>query len=342
MNLLINQVFKLIAPRRIQVSFEDVSLSGGKVLIRPTYLSICAADQRYYMGARPEEYLKKKLPMALIHEAAGEVVYDDAGRFKQGEHVVLIPNTPQGMDPYISENYLVSSKFRASGYDGFMQEYVAMDSDRLIKCNGIDPTVASVCELASVAMHAVNTFLKESHGRREVIGIWGDGNLAYMIALMLSYKSESSKIVVTGVDPYKLGFFSFVDRVMQYDDMPHELKVDHAFECVGGQGAQLAIQQIVKHINSEGTIVLMGVSEQNVSIQTRTVLEKGLRMIGRSRSGRADFVNTVDIIRENPEMQQQIRKILTQIVPVSNIKEISETFEQGIKTPFKTIMKWNV
>lgn len=279
--------------------------------------------------------------MALIHEATGQVVHDGSGHFTVGDNVVLIPNTPISSSKYIAENYLPSSKFRASGFDGFMQEYVEMDSDRLVLCNGINPVVASVAELLSVAMHSVDTFLKEAHAQRDVIGIWGDGNLAYLVALILKYRCKGSKIVVTGIDPYKLGFFSFADNIRLFDDITN-IKFDHAFECVGGQGSEAAIHQIIDHINPEGSLVLMGVSERDVSIPTRMVLEKGLRLIGRSRSGRKDFKNTIKLLKEHAELEEQTIKILSNVVPVQSIKEISVVFEQDIKTPFKSIMKWNV
>ena len=83
-----------------------------QVIVRPTYLSICNADQRYYQGLRDAEILRKKLPMALIHEAIGEVVRDPSGNFKTGDLVVMVPNTPVEEDDIIAENYLRSSKFR--------------------------------------------------------------------------------------------------------------------------------------------------------------------------------------------------------------------------------------
>ena len=70
--------------------------------------------------------------MALIHEGIGRVIYDPTGHFEQGTLVVMIPNTPVEQDEIIAENYLRSSKFRASGFDGFMQEYVSMEPDRLV------------------------------------------------------------------------------------------------------------------------------------------------------------------------------------------------------------------
>lgn len=65
--------------------------------------------------------------------------------------------------------------------------------------------------------------------------------------------------------------------------------VDHAFECVGGIKSEDAIEQIIDHINPEGCISLMGVSEEPVDVNTRMVLEKGLTLLGNSRSGYEDL-----------------------------------------------------
>ena len=70
---MINTVYRLCAPRRFEIAFSDVDMNSG-VIVRPTHLSICNADQRYYQGTRDPKVLKEKLPMALIHEGIGQVV----------------------------------------------------------------------------------------------------------------------------------------------------------------------------------------------------------------------------------------------------------------------------
>ena len=45
---MLNAVYRLVAPRRFEVEFTDIDLTAGNVIVRPTYLSICNADQRYY------------------------------------------------------------------------------------------------------------------------------------------------------------------------------------------------------------------------------------------------------------------------------------------------------
>ena len=129
---MLNAVYRLVAPRRFEVEFTDIDLTAGNVIVRPTYLSICNADQRYYQGKRAEDVLRQKLPMALIHEGIGQVVYDPEGEFQAGEKVVMIPNTPMSEDEIIAENYRRDSKFRASGFDGFMQDVVDIRRARRI------------------------------------------------------------------------------------------------------------------------------------------------------------------------------------------------------------------
>lgn len=108
---MINTVYRLVAPRRFEIAFEDINLFGENAIVRPTYLSICNADMRYYLGTRDAKVLAEKLPMALIHEGVGEVFLDPTGTFKTGDKVVMVPNAPVEKDEFIAENYLRSSKF---------------------------------------------------------------------------------------------------------------------------------------------------------------------------------------------------------------------------------------
>ena len=65
---------------------------------------------------------------------------------------------------------------------------------------------------------------------------------------------------------------------------------------MGGKGSQQAIEQIINIINPEGSIALLGVSELPIQVNTRMVLEKGLTMIGSSRSGLKDFEKLLNCI----------------------------------------------
>lgn len=341
---MINQVYRLVSPRQFEVTYKERSLQSDYVVVRPTHLSICAADQRYYTGTRGKEALAKKLPMALIHEGVGKVVYDPSGEYHNGTKVVMIPNTPIETDDVIAENYLQSSRFRSSGYDGFMQDYVFLKRDRLVELpESINPQVASFTELITISMHAIRRFEEMAHQRRRVFGVWGNGNLGYITCLILKKLYKDSKVIIFGKTGYKLDYFSFVDEAYQIDDIPDGVIVDHAFECVGGIGSQDAINQIIDYIHPQGSISILGVSEYPVEINTRMILEKGITLIGSSRSGREDFVKTVEFLSEHPDVVEYFDTLVGSVNEVKTIQNIIEAFERDLTTSWgKTVLEWKI
>lgn len=339
---MLNTIYRLVAPRRFEVAYQNIGLDGEDILVRPTHLSICNADQRYYQGLRDEQVLHEKLPMALIHEAIGDVVWDSSGKYKPGDCVVMIPNTPVEEDDYVAENYLRSSRFRASGYDGFMQEYVKISPDRLVALpSEMDKLVAAFTEIVSVSVHALSRFDRTAHGRRRTVGIWGDGNLGYITAVLFKTMFPETELYIFGMNRDKLSDFTFADGIFTVGHIPKGTTIDHAFECVGGAGSGKAINQIIEYIEPEGTIAILGVSEFPVAIDTRMILEKGLRLIGSSRSGREDFEKTVGLYCEHPEVLNYLSNIVGAVVPVHGISDMKRAFEMDIQKSFgKTIMLW--
>lgn len=339
---MLNTVYQLKRPRQLDICFRDITLDQTHAIVRPTHLSICNADQRYYQGTRSEEVLNKKLPMALIHEGIGRVVYDPTGTFQVGDDVVMIPNIPVEKDDLIAENYLRSSKFRGSSTDGFLQEYIETTPDRLVLLpEGINKTVAAFTEIVSVSYHAISRFFRFSHTRRNSVGVWGDGNLGYITALLLKSLHPEIRVIVFGVNEAKLHDFTFADETYLVNAIPEDLSLDHAFECVGGAAAHKAINQIIDYIKPEGTISILGVSEDLAPINTRMVLEKGLLIFGSSRSGREDFTGLVELYREKPEVVDYLENIVGSEIVVRNVQDIAQAFETDIhKLIGKTVMIW--
>ena len=339
---MIVQSYRLFSPRQIRTDFVDLTLPKDNILVRPTYLSICAADQRYYQGKRAPEILAKKLPMALIHECVGKVVFDQKKEFKPGDTVVLIPNTPRETDTFIKENYLRSSLFKSSGCDGFMQSVIDIERTRVIKYTKIEDRIAVLLELLSVAMNALEHFEGYSHLKKQTIGVWGDGSVGFVTALVLKKTFPNAKIIIFGNRYDKLHYFQFADETYQISEIPEDMAVDHAFECVGGSKAEDAINQIIDVINPQGSIALLGVSENNVPINTRMVLEKGLSLLGNSRSGYEDFDAAIKFIEENDDVAQYLSTIISDEIEVKKVEDIHKAFQNDLSNNFKTIMKWNI
>ncbi len=340
---MINKRYRLIGPRHIKETFVEEEIDNDTIFIRPTYMSICASDQRYYNFDRPAEILKQKLPMALIHEAIGEIVYDPLHQIAIGECVILVPLLPNVDDAVISENYIGNNFFRSSGYDGFLQDIISQPRDRVVVIpKNLVSEVLAFAELMSVAVHAIGRFLDKANCNRNVLGVWGDGNLGFILALFLKKMCPDSKVVVFGVNRAKLDLFSFADDTILTSDAEN-VAVDHAFECVGGSGSKFAINQIVDLINPEGCILLLGVSENFPSLNTRLVLEKGLSLIGSSRSCFIDFLTVVAVISNNTDILGYLRCLINAVYVVRCVKDVHLAFDRDMSKDFgKTILKWEL
>ncbi len=333
--------YKLVKPFVIETAYNDISF-GEQIIVRPKYLSICKADMRYFFGQRDPEALRKRLPMSLIHEACGEVLHDPTGNFKRGQKAVLLPNIP-GKDEYYTENYRLDSLFRSSRADGFMQELMALEPRFLVPYSDKLPDeIAAFTEFISVGIHAVDTFVNRAGKRKNHIAVWGDGALSYIVCSVLKCVLPETKITVVGVNPTKLQYFTFVDESLTVNEVQSKSQYDHCFECVGGSGSGSAISQIIDTILPEGTITLLGVSEESVPVNTRMVLEKGLTLIGRSRSGRKDFEKSVKLLETNRAFAGRMKHMISHIAEVQNINDISRAFDLAKTADFKVVIKWNV
>ena len=268
-----NTIYRLAGVRQFRTDIADIDVEDKEmVTVRPLLLSICRADERYYTGARDAKILYERLPMALIHEAAGLVVRDPTGHFKAGDRVALIPTHAHGTDDYVSANYLSTSTFRSSTEDGFAQEIVLMEPENLVLIpEAAYSNMNGFLEVVSVAVQSVRRLQEMSVTKNAVVGIWGDGNVAYITAVTAKALLPNSKIVVFGKHEEKLGYIGFADTYL-IDDIPSGFRVDQAIEAVGGRGSEMAIDQIIELIKPKGTVILSGVSENPVLLNTRSVL----------------------------------------------------------------------
>ena len=165
--------------------------------------------------------------------------------------------------------------------------------------------------------------------------------MGYFTSLLLKYRFPEMKVTVFGVLENKLADFAFADEVCLVNAIPDDLVIDHAFECVGGAASGTVINQIIDHIQPEGTIAILGVSEEPVPIYTRMVLEKGLRILGTSRSGRKDFEGVIDLYEKQGDVVTYLEKMVGSVVKVESIADMNRAFESDIhKAMGKTVMIW--
>lgn len=315
-----SNVYSLTDPYKVVDVEKERTLKEKWVLVQPTYGSICHADLRYFTGNRRPEALKEKLPMALIHEGIAVVVDGNNTSLQKGDHVVVVPNIPARIyspEDGINESDQYSKKgvFMGSGYDGLTQSLVVHPEECLVKIpKNLSYELATLSEVSSVGVSAVRGVEKYLEKKDVKVALFGDGPVGFVTAAYIKYhfNLNSDQFTVFGADNEKLKNFDFTrtENVLEFDFVNNDEKYDVIIECTGGKFSQSAISQAIGIAKPLGHIVLMGVTEDLVPINTRDILEKGLTLYGSSRSVTDDFASFVDTISQSKEYQNTLSRLL--------------------------------
>jgi ribitol-5-phosphate 2-dehydrogenase len=317
--------FRLTQPYNFEKIEEEIkNVPKAYSLVRPTLLSICNADLRYYTGKRREEDLLKKLPMALIHEGVGVVEYSTT--YKKGDRVVIIPNIvehdKEGCEicKNVGQNYCTQAKFLSSGHDGFTQKYLLHPSEFLVKIpQTIPENIAVFSELSAVVY---NIYKRLDIKENNKIAFFGDGPIGYSFALYIKHLSKAG-IYVVGKHKEKLQMFDFA-KTLLYDnkDLIEILKnTDYVFECIGNLRSSYAINTGIKIAKPGSKIILVGVSEEHVPIDTRNILAKGLSLVGTSRSEKSDYEKIINYMQDS-FIQEKLKKLIHKTFEVKSLEDL--------------------
>ncbi|GGD81899.1 alcohol dehydrogenase catalytic domain-containing protein [Paenibacillus nasutitermitis] len=352
-----SRAYRLVKPYEVVDTVIEHELADWMVVVEPLMGSICHADMRYYSGNRRPEALQKKLPMALIHEGIGTVVQTETAHLPVGQRVVIVPNIPgsliQGIEPEEccpacrnkEENYCYHGQFLGSGVDGIAQSRLVIPAGCAIPVPDEVPNeIAVLLELCTVSYQALAHVAEQLQHSKIVV--FGDGPVGYLAAAILHHVFHVSKdrLLVFGVVPDKLAQFDFAtcELVQEYDFTEGNTH-DIALDCTGGRFSENAINQAIDILRPGGHLILMGVTEERVPINTRDVLEKGITMRGSSRSSRSDFYPVLSAMKD-PSFQRTLGKLLPeQSTNIASAEDFDKAMENAVShlTWQKTILHFH-
>ena len=342
-------IYKVTSPGVIEEFIDTVEEMDKQVLVKVDTMAICKADIRYFSGLREKSVLEHKYPLAPIHEAVGEVLKDPTGTFKKGDKVILIPNSVD--EDYLKnndnrrcsrkdlgENYDQKATFRSSTADGFLRNYYTCPPELLVKYDSsIDPSIAVFSELLSVA-HAMMRRIDFEEAQK--IALFGDGIMAYIVYIALINTYPNLDLTIFGIDDHKLAAFKKA-KFSKFEEYKGD-KFDTLIECVGGKYSADAINNMIDLAIPGADLILMGVSEEKVALNTRVVLDKGLSLKGVTRSNRDDFLFVSNLISKK-EVQNDLSIMVLSKNKINSVIDVYRCFEAEINNKSeigKNIMHW--
>ncbi len=317
------------------IEIEDIkvpSCDKGEALIRVHYSGICGSDLFIYSGEHP----RAEAPLVMGHEFSGEIVELDnsESNLKVGDKVVVRPTFSCGDCYPCREGYNhVCSDLKLIGIDtdGGFAEYVKVPVDQIFKLpGGLDTKRAALVEPLAVAVHSVRTSQLEIG---DDVVVLGAGPIGILVGLTAKLAGAGS-VYITDFNKFRLNRAQKLglcpvnieekDPVEYITEVTSGRLADITFDAAGVQGTADVITSMTK---IKGKIVVVGVFEENPSVDFLAVNFEELNIMGTRVYTDKDFKRALDILEENPEIEE----VVTDIKPVEEINQAIEKIIKGDK-----------
>ncbi|MGX8833205.1 zinc-dependent alcohol dehydrogenase [Amedibacillus sp. YH-ame6] len=296
---------------------KDIELfNDDEVLIQVKAVTICGSDISYYRAESLPHNLN--YPLILGHEVAGKIVKvgKNITKFSIGDRVAIEPNQYCHTCNYCERgeyNFCESLKFMASkGLDGAMQEYIHWPAENVYKIyDNMTYEEGALLEPLSVAYSAIEKLdlSKDSH-----LAILGAGSIGILIGLLVKsiYPDIQYHLIDQFDEKMQLGVVAGIDKKNFLIGSAYDLKAIQEFtHIIDTTGVADVIKRYINHSVYGVRVVLVGVSNQEISLSCKDIVYKGVELIGSYR-----YTNTYEkLLKIYKDNGLRFKQIITKYYP---------------------------
>lgn len=317
---------------------------GKNVIINVKKAGICGSDIHYWTAGGP-------VGLVMGHEYCGTV--KDVGSredLKVGDRVTALPISPCGKcHACLSGNpqYCVHTWDNATGLSltnpGAMAPLMAIRPDMVIKVpdNLTDDEVA-MTEPTAVGLHAIKLADIKVGDKVLVIGGGIIGLVSAMFAKMegASYVAVSETNSKRGENAVKLGvadeYFNALDPKFMENVMTKTKEgFDKVIECCGNSAA---VSSSLISVKTGGTVVLVGVSTEPVTVPLVVSVMHELTIKGAIAYTKEEFKTCIDLMASK---KIDVLKFLDSVVGLDEVQASYEKLTSGDSSAIKIIVDPN-
>ncbi|KAL8731168.1 MAG: hypothetical protein Q9166_003575 [cf. Caloplaca sp. 2 TL-2023] len=296
------------------IRLEDVEVpkcGKGQVKVKPAYVGICGTDLNEFMGGpniiptTPHAITKETTPITLGHEFSGviEEVGEDVTEIRVGERVSVQPIIYDGTCGACRDgliNCCDNNGFVGlSGWGGGLSEHVVVPRAAVYQIpESVSMEAGALVEPVAVAWHSIKISPLD---KGDAVLVLGAGPIGLAVIQCLKAKG-AEKIIASEVSPRRREFAKQFGAHYVLDPTTDDV-VARVREICGGVGAdvafdaagvQVGLDQALKAIRAQGTLVNIAVWEKRAQLQMNDLIFRERKYVGVTTYVEGDFREVLD------------------------------------------------
>jgi len=333
---------KIAAAKKMEVANIDEPKSiNGSVIIKVKSCGICGSDIHYWEIGMPQG-------LVMGHEFAGEVI-DPGARsdLKKGDRVTGLPISPCGNclpcksgNPQYCRHTWSEAVGLALTNPGGYAEITSCRADLVKKLpDNVSFDEAAMVEPAAVSLHAVSLANVKVGTKVLVIG----GGIIGLMACEFAKMDGASYIAMLETNPARGKKATTVGAADAFFDAKDPEVVNKLVEMTGGGfdlvieccGNSAAVSEAIMTVRPGGTIVLVGVSMNPVTIPTIAAVMGEVTIKGAIAYTESEFETVIDLINLK---KINVQKYIDDKVPLEKVGESFERLTSGVDDAVKILI----
>jgi len=317
----------VVGPSKIEVrEVPDYELDKDDVLIKVKYCGICGSDLHVFSSGAA---------VALGHEVSGDIaaVGEDVKDCKVGDRVLPTGRGGCGECVWCKQGkaWLCEADFnRYMASIGSFATYKKVKHTQLYKLpDHMSYEEAAMVEPMSCALHAVRQAEMKQGDTVTVFGLGAIGQFTARVAKALG----SGAVYAAEISPVRIALArgavdevidaKTTDPVARIQELTDDMGTDIVFECAGSVPTS---QQSMAVVKKAGTIVIVGICFDWVSIPISSIMLKELTIKGSLNSSMDELRESYELIRDR---RIDIKSLATHKMPLDDINEAFEMAERS-------------
>lgn len=303
----------MVEPGKIE--FHDVpepTYGDDDILLRIKRIGVCGSDIHVWHGKHPFT----PYPVVQGHEFSGQVeaVGRNVTKVKLGMRATARPQLVCGTcGPCKQGNYHVCQNLRVQGFQapGCAQDLFVVPEDRLVFFpDSMSYEQGALIEPASVGAHSTG---RASRLEGKNVVVTGAGTIGNVVAQFVQARG-AAKVLIMDISDFRLEVakacgIQFTANVTResFEDALKRVFGEGGFQ-VGFEaaGVPATITDLIQTIEKGGEIIVLGVFEENPTINMGFVGEHELKLIGSLMYRHEDYEEAVEFISNDKIITEPI------------------------------------